>query len=91
MSKRGWLAGVVLAMTLSLGAGAAAAEDFLDIGFTVSRTGPLNVDSLAQLHGFELWRDDVNAAGGLKVGDKRYQVRFVTYDDQSVVTRLQQL
>jgi branched-chain amino acid transport system substrate-binding protein len=91
MSKRGWLPGVVLAMTLSLGAGAAAAEDFLDIGFTVSRTGPLNVDSLAQLHGFELWRDDANAAGGLKVGDKRYQIRFVTYDDQSVGTRVQQL
>lgn len=68
-----------------------AQTNTLTIGFTVSRTGPLNVDSLAQLHGFELWRDDVNAAGGIKVGEARYQVSFVTYDDQSVGTRVQQL
>jgi branched-chain amino acid transport system substrate-binding protein len=70
---------------------ASAADDMLTIGFTVSRTGPLNVDSLAQLHGFELWRDNVNAAGGIKAGDKQYKVQFVTYDDQSVGTRVQQL
>src|SRR5579864_7593595 len=73
------------------GFASAADDDVLTIGFTVSRTGPLNIDSLAQLHGFELWRDDVNAAGGIKVGDKRYKIRFVTYDDQSVGTRVQQL
>jgi len=69
----------------------AAAEDTLTIGFTVSQTGALNLDSVAQLHGFELWRDDVNAAGGIKVGDKHYKVRFVSYDDQSQGGRVQQL
>jgi len=69
----------------------ALAEDTLTIGFTVSRTGALNLDSLAQEHGFEMWRDEVNAAGGIKAGDKRYQVRFVTYDDQSQGGRVQQL
>jgi branched-chain amino acid transport system substrate-binding protein len=62
----------------------AAGEDTLTIGFTVSQTGALNLDSLAQEHGFEMWRDEVNAAGGIKV-------RFVTYDDQSQGGRVQQL
>jgi branched-chain amino acid transport system substrate-binding protein len=69
----------------------AAGDDTLTIGFTVSRTGALNLDSLAQEHGFEMWRDEVNAAGGIKAGGKRYQVRFVTYDDQSQGGRVQQL
>ncbi len=38
-----------------------------------------------------MWRDEVNAAGGIKAGGKRYQVRFVTYDDQSQGGRVQQL
>jgi branched-chain amino acid transport system substrate-binding protein len=69
----------------------AADEDTLTIGFTVSQTGALNLDSVAQLHGFEMWRDDVNAAGGIKAGDKHYKVRFVSYDDQSQPGRVQQL
>lgn len=69
----------------------AADDDTLTIGFTVSQTGPLNLDSIAQLHGFEMWRDDVNAAGGIKAGNQRYKVRFVSYDDQSQGGRVQQL
>ncbi|HXZ54328.1 MAG TPA: amino acid ABC transporter substrate-binding protein [Burkholderiales bacterium] len=69
----------------------AADEDTLTIGYTVSRTGALNLDSLAQERGFEMWRDEVNAAGGIKAGAKRYKVRFVTYDDQSQGGRVQQL
>lgn len=68
-----------------------ADSDSITIGFTVSQTGPLNVDSLVQLRGFELWRDETNAAGGIKVGGKNYKIQFVTYDDQSVGTRVQQL
>ncbi len=69
----------------------AADSNTITIGFTASRTGPLNVDSLGQERGFEYWRDEVNAKGGIKVGDKQYQVKFVSYDDQSVGARVQQL
>jgi branched-chain amino acid transport system substrate-binding protein len=69
----------------------AADDDTLTIGMTLSQTGPLNVDSLAQQRGADMWRDEVNAAGGIKVGDKHYKVRFVTYDDQSQGGRVQQL
>jgi ABC-type sugar transport system substrate-binding protein len=40
-----------------LAAGPAAAQETLTIGFTVSQTGKLNNDSVAQMRGFELWRD----------------------------------
>jgi branched-chain amino acid transport system substrate-binding protein len=69
----------------------AFAEDAITIGFTASQTGPLNVDSLGQQRGYEFWRDEVNAAGGLNVGGKKYKVNFVSYDDQSVGGRVQQL
>lgn len=69
----------------------AFAANTITIGMTVSRTGPLNTDSVSQLKGSELWRDEVNAAGGIKVGGKHYKVRFVEYDDQSQGGRVQQL
>jgi branched-chain amino acid transport system substrate-binding protein len=81
----------IAAAGIFLAASAFAADDTLTIGFTVSQTGALNLDSIAQLHGFEMWRDGVNAAGGIKVGNKRYTVRFVSYDDQSQGGRVQQL
>jgi branched-chain amino acid transport system substrate-binding protein len=88
-----WIAfaGAAFAVLGLAGARPVMAADTITIGFTVSETGALNVDSLAQLHGFELWRDQLNAAGGLKVGGKNYQVRFVSYDDQSRTDRVQQL
>jgi branched-chain amino acid transport system substrate-binding protein len=68
----------------------ALAKD-IAIGFTVSETGALNVDSTPQLQGFQLWRDAVNARGGIKVGGADLKVRFVHYDDQSKSDRVQQL
>ncbi|HEY8069355.1 MAG TPA: amino acid ABC transporter substrate-binding protein [Burkholderiales bacterium] len=73
------------------GSACAAGDDTITIGMTVSQTGSLNVDSVAQLKGAEYWRDEVNAAGGIKAGDRRYKVRFVEYDDQSQGGRVQQL
>ena len=63
----------------------------ITLGFTVSKTGALNVDSLEQYRGFELWRDTVNAAGGIKAGGKSYKIQFVSYDDESNSKRVQQL
>jgi branched-chain amino acid transport system substrate-binding protein len=82
---------LLAAAAMFFAAPAFAEEDTLTIGMTLSQTGPLNVDSVAQQRGAELWRDQVNEAGGLKVGDKRYKLRYVTYDDQSQGGRVQQL
>ena len=81
----------LLAAAAAFVATPALAEDTITIGFTDSQTGPLNVNSLGQQRGYEFWRDEVNAKGGIKVGDKHYKVKFVSYDDQSVGGRVQQL
>jgi branched-chain amino acid transport system substrate-binding protein len=88
MKQLCWL---LAAATIGVTPTFAAEQDTITIGMTESQTGALNVDSLAQQRGAEMWRDEVNAAGGIKVGDKRYNVRFVTYDDQSQGGRVQQL
>ena len=82
---------LLIAAVATIFAAPAIAEDTITIGMTVSRTGPLNVDSVSQLRGAELWRDEVNAKGGIVAGGKHYQVRFVEYDDQSQGARVQQL
>ena len=43
------------------------------------------------MRGFELWRDQLNAKGGIKVGGKGYQIKFVSYHDKSQNGRVQQL
>jgi branched-chain amino acid transport system substrate-binding protein len=63
----------------------------LTIGFTVSKTGALNVDSLEQYRGFELWRDQVNADGGIRAGGQSYQIQFIKYDDESNTQQVEQL
>jgi branched-chain amino acid transport system substrate-binding protein len=82
---------ILLAGAAMLMAAPAFAEDTITIGMTESQTGSLNVDSVAQQRGFEMWRDEVNAAGGIAAGGKHYKVSFVTYDDQSQGGRVQQL
>src|ERR1043166_6514580 len=84
--------GLILAAALLGGGSALAADgDTLTVGFTVSQTGKLNNDSVAPMPGFELWGGEVNAAGGIKAGGKQYKVNFVSYDDESQNTRVQQL
>jgi ABC-type branched-subunit amino acid transport system substrate-binding protein len=76
--------GTIAALALGLAIPAhAAARDTVTIGFTVSQTGALKVDFVAQRNGLQLWRDDVNKIGGIKLGDKQYKIKFVSYDDQS--------
>src|ERR1700693_2774078 len=83
---------LILAAGRFAAAPASAADgDTLTIGFTVSQTGKLNNDSVAQMRGVERGRDEVNAAGGVKAGGKQYKVNFVSYDDESQNTRVQQL
>ncbi len=49
------------------------------IGFSIAQTGPLSGAGKSGLLALEMWRDDVNAAGGL-LGR---QVELVVYDDQT--------
>ena len=57
----------------------AQSEQPIRIGFSIAQTGPLSGAGKSGLLALEMWRDDVNAAGGL-VGRK---VELVVYDDQT--------
>jgi branched-chain amino acid transport system substrate-binding protein len=59
--------------------GAQAQAKPVRIGCSISMTGPLSGGVKAGLIGYELWRDDINKAGGI-LGRP---VELVTYDDQS--------
>jgi branched-chain amino acid transport system substrate-binding protein len=59
-----------------------AADKPIRIGFSIAQTGGIAAGGKAGLTALELWRTDVNAAGGL-LGRP---VEFVVYDDQSQPT-----
>ena len=57
----------------------ARAADPIKIGFGMAQTGPLAANGKSALLAMQIWRDDINAKGGL-LGRP---VEFVVYDDQS--------
>ena len=62
------------------------------IGYTASNTGKLQVESVRQKNGLDLWIKQVNDAGGIKLADGS-KVTFETrsYDDESNNDRIQEL
>ncbi len=64
----------------------------LIIGFTTSQTGKLNIESTRQQDGLQLWMNDVNRAGGIKLSDgTTVSFEAKTYDDESNPDRIQEL
>lgn len=61
----------------------AQADKPLRIGFSMARTGMLAMATPSQMNTYELWREQVNAKGGMDVAGVKRKVEFVTYDDQS--------
>ena len=68
-----------LSIALALTGTALAQQPPLRIGFGMSLTGPLAGNGKAALIAMDIWKDDVNAKGGI-LGRK---VEFVYYDDQT--------
>ena len=70
----------------------AAKPQTVVIGFTTSQTGKLNVESTRQQNGLQLWMNQVNAAGGIKLSDGTVLTfEPKTYDDESSNDRIQEL
>jgi branched-chain amino acid transport system substrate-binding protein len=67
-------------------------EETVVIGFTSSLTGAQEVSSKRQVAGLNLWMQQVNDAGGIKLSDGTV-VKFTaqTYDDESAKERVQEL
>jgi branched-chain amino acid transport system substrate-binding protein len=72
----GWATAVIV---LALTSGASAEPPPIKIGMSMAQTGGLAAGGKASLLGIEIWRDDINARGGL-LGRK---VELVVYDDKS--------
>jgi branched-chain amino acid transport system substrate-binding protein len=70
--------GTAAFMSLSMAADRAAAADPIRVGLSLSLTGPTSPAGKQVQAGLEIWRDDVNAKGGL-LGRP---VQLVYYDDQ---------
>jgi branched-chain amino acid transport system substrate-binding protein len=62
---------------------AAASAESVKIGFSLAKTGLFAAAAPSQLNAYELWREQVNAKGGLDVAGTKRMVEFVQYDDQS--------
>ena len=79
-----WIAAGAAAAAMTAGlAGAGQAADPVRIGYTLPKTGIFAAASASQDNAYELWREQVNAKGGLDVAGVRRKVEFVKYDDQS--------
>jgi branched-chain amino acid transport system substrate-binding protein len=72
----GWATAII---ALALTSGASAEPPPIKIGMSMAQTGGLAAGGKASLLGIEIWRDDINARGGL-LGRK---VELVVYDDKS--------
>jgi branched-chain amino acid transport system substrate-binding protein len=77
---RRFLFGVAVASPLGLATTAAAADGTLTLGIVTAQTGPLAAPGKFQMNGFALAVDDINKAGGAKVGGKSYEVKLKVYD-----------
>lgn len=73
---------VASALTFAVATHAAAADP-VKIGFGISKTGDYAPAAAGQLNAFQLWADQVNAAGGLDVAGTKRPIQLVSYDDQS--------
>ncbi len=52
-------------------------------GAAVSLSGKYAKEGELLRKGYELWKETVNSRGGIKVGERRYRVEIIYYDDQS--------
>ncbi len=79
MKRRTLLGAGIAVAVLGHTSGAFAQQPPIKIGMSMPQTGGLAGGGKASLLGIEIWRDDVNARGGL-LGRK---VELVVYDDKS--------
>lgn len=81
VKRRAILTAAILGLSLGVAPAARGAQEDkpIRIGFSIAQTGPLGGAGKSGLLALQIWRDDVNARGGL-LGRP---VELVVYDDQS--------
>lgn len=74
---------LVLALAMAASAGAAGAADEIVIGASLPLSGPLAGFGAYQKWGYETAVNDLNKAGGIKLGGKAVKVKLVIRDDKT--------
>lgn len=85
------LAAALIAALAGTAAAPAFAQEVIKIGAPLALTGGLADEGHKQDLVWKMWVEKVNAAGGLKVGDKTMKVELIEYDYQSEGQRASQL
>jgi branched-chain amino acid transport system substrate-binding protein len=75
--------GLAAVAALALGAAAASAAEPVRIGYSIAKTGLFAKAAPSQITAYDLWAEQVNAAGGLDVAGEKRPVELVWYDDES--------
>ena len=75
-------AGAVAASSIGAPYVARAAEKVVKLGFLGPLTGEVAGWALPGRNACLIWAEQVNAAGGVKIGDDNYMVEIVSYDDE---------
>ena len=81
-SIRAGLLGLASALALSLAAPADAANPVLKIGFVGVTSGPAAAWGTSNVRSMQTLAEWWNSQGGVKIGDKTYDIDVVTFDDQ---------
>ncbi|HUL23298.1 MAG TPA: ABC transporter substrate-binding protein, partial [Thermodesulfobacteriota bacterium] len=82
MKRRILFTGVVFILGICFSSNLWAA-DVIKIGFDIELTGDIPKVGEASKYAAEMLRDQINRAGGLKVGNKSYQLNFVYEDNEA--------
>ena len=69
----------------------AAAQDYITLGSAISLTGKYSTNGVHAQNGYDFTVAKINAAGGVTVGGKTYQLKIIYYDDESTPARGAQL
>jgi branched-chain amino acid transport system substrate-binding protein len=64
-------------------AGSAWAADTIKIGFNIEMTGDIPKVGESSKFAAEMLKEDINKAGGLQVGNKKYKLEFVYEDNEA--------
>jgi len=73
---------VALSLGLAAFAGVANAQDVVKLGEIEAQTGALNTYGWMSSQGMRMAVDEINKAGGFKVGGKTYKLQLVNPDTQ---------
>jgi branched-chain amino acid transport system substrate-binding protein len=79
------------ATLLTAGMTSASADEPVKIGYAISKTGFFAPAAQTEINTYELWREQLEAAGGLDVAGTKRPVKFISYDDQSDFSKAPQI